>query len=89
VAEWLKAAVCKTALYEFVGSNPTPSTIQSCAQVAQSVEQEPEELRVGGSIPSLATYAAVAELVDAPHSKCGVSQGVPVRVRPAAPTQPA
>lgn len=28
MAEWLKAPVCKTGLSEFVGSNPTPSTMK-------------------------------------------------------------
>ena len=27
VAEWLKATDCKSVLSEYVGSNPTPSTI--------------------------------------------------------------
>ena len=36
VAEWLKAADCKSARVAYVGSNPTPTTIAGKRGVIQS-----------------------------------------------------
>ena len=45
-----------------------------CALVAQSVEQETENLRVGGSIPPLGTiFAVVAQLVECHLAKVDVA----------------
>jgi hypothetical protein len=38
VAEWLKAADCKSVLYEYVGSNPASSTIYLKIFTAKKVE---------------------------------------------------
>lgn len=47
-------------------------------------------LEAPGSNPGVPTiFALLAELVDAPHSKCGALRGIPVRVRERAPRQEA
>ena len=60
VAEWLMAADCKSALSEYAGSNPAPSTIEHLvAEVPQEhcgcssmVEQKPSKLTTRVRFPS-------------------------------------
>jgi hypothetical protein len=46
-----KGADCKSAGYAFDGSNPSPSTADQIAGVAQLVERQPSKLNVAGSNP--------------------------------------
>ena len=49
-------------------------------ELADMADLSPAALWRAGSTPVRATYGRMAELVDAPHSKCGVRKGVWVRV---------
>ena len=51
---------------------------QRCASVAQLVEQETENLRVVGSIPTGGTYADLAHLVERNLAKVEVAGSSPV-----------
>jgi hypothetical protein len=52
MAEWLKAADCKSAHVVYVGSNPTPPIV-FFAQIAQLVEHFLGKEEVTGSNPVL------------------------------------
>ena len=41
MSEWLKETGCKPVGYAYVGSNPTPSTIQAVVWVAKKLRDDP------------------------------------------------
>ena len=59
VAKWLNAAVCKTALSEFGGSNPPSSIIGISYKGSTSVSKTASV----GSIPTIPVFNIMAELV--------------------------
>ena len=59
VAKWLNAAVCKTALSEFGGSNPPSSIIGISYNGSTSVSKTADV----GSIPTIPVFNIMAELV--------------------------
>ena len=48
------AADCKSALFEFGGSNPPLSTINALCECSSMVEQQPSKLNTRVRFPSLA-----------------------------------
>ena len=56
----------------------SPIRVANYALVAQSVEQQTENLRVGGSIPPQGTFAVVAQLVECHLAKVDVAGPNPV-----------